>query len=150
MIVPLGNGGDTRLSVPVPARAVTPSRPARVDSLAALRYPMASRPPAQLLRFATKSVAFERSADDSPKGQVAPAAALSSRLTRPFARSRLVSSLRALSVFCSSRCRRKRLLAVVCVSATCSFPYNLSANLRIYNLFIACLSVYFCSFGELR
>jgi len=78
MIVPPGNGGDTRLSVPVPARAVHPL--AAGPSARLLFDPpgvvcLACRPPAQLLRFATKNDVH----DLDERGQVAPVAALSPR-----------------------------------------------------------------------
>lgn len=92
MIVPLGNGGDTRLSVPVPARAVTPSRPAClpacVDRLAATLLPHGAWRAALPRNYCASQQRASRSsarARGSRKGQVAPAAALSSRLTRPFA-----------------------------------------------------------------
>lgn len=53
MIVPLGNGGDTRLSVPVPARAVTPSgeRPSLFQRRPPGRYPpdAVGKPPSRAI-----------------------------------------------------------------------------------------------------
>lgn len=51
MIVPLGNGGDTRLSVPVPARAVTPSGTLSVPASAAWPLPPGTvgKPPSRAI-----------------------------------------------------------------------------------------------------
>ena len=51
MIVPLGNGGDTRLSVPVPARAVTPSGTLSVPASTAWSLPpdAVGKPPSRAI-----------------------------------------------------------------------------------------------------
>lgn len=77
MIVPLGNGGDTRLSVPVPARAVTPSGTLSVPASAA--WPL---PPGTVGKPPSRAIIALRNKERSArlrKGQVVPAAAFSSR-----------------------------------------------------------------------
>lgn len=77
MIVPLGNGGDTRLSVPVPARAVTPSGTLSVPASTAWPLPPGAvgKPPSRAiiaLRNKERGARLRRA-------KVAPVAALSSR-----------------------------------------------------------------------
>jgi len=65
MIVPLGNGGDTRLSVPVPARAVTPSETLSVPASIAWPLPpdAVGKPPSRAiiaLRNKERSVRLRR------------------------------------------------------------------------------------------